>query len=216
MTIKRFIEKVLNRIEKKYLFPRFAKKHSKKLKTKEFTVISNNCWGGVLYEYYGLQKQSPTIGSYFYAEDYVRFCKDLKGYLNKELTFINPTESRHFEDLHRKGQDNVIIGKLGDVEIVFLHYADKDIILEKWKRRIQRINWDKVILKFSYQNQCSDELIKEYEQIDDYKKIILVGEKITDSDDEIIYKRRNGKVTIDEVENFTKYIDVTKIINERL
>lgn len=31
--------------------------HSKQLLNKEFTIISNNCWGGVVYEYYNVKKR---------------------------------------------------------------------------------------------------------------------------------------------------------------
>lgn len=36
-----------------------------KLKNKDFTIISNNCWGGLTYEEYGLPKMSPTVGGVF-------------------------------------------------------------------------------------------------------------------------------------------------------
>lgn len=62
----------------------------KQLKFTEFTIISNNCWGGIVYESYNLPKQSPTIGLFFMAKDYIEFLSDLKGYIYGELTFINP------------------------------------------------------------------------------------------------------------------------------
>ena len=36
----------------------------KQLKSTDFTIISNNCWGGMIYESYNLPKESPTVGNY--------------------------------------------------------------------------------------------------------------------------------------------------------
>ena len=58
-----------------------AKRRNKKLKEKEFTIISNNCWGGMTYECYNLRKDTPTIGLYFMSHDYIRFISNLKYYL---------------------------------------------------------------------------------------------------------------------------------------
>lgn len=66
----------------------------KRLKSTDFTIISNNCWGGMIYESYNLPKQTPTVGMFFMAEEYIEFLSDLKGYINGELTFINSEESR--------------------------------------------------------------------------------------------------------------------------
>lgn len=71
----------------------------KKLTNCEFTIISNNCWGGVVYEAYNLKKQSPTVGMFFMADDYIKFCKDIKYYLGQEMEFIKPEESKYVKKL---------------------------------------------------------------------------------------------------------------------
>lgn len=53
----------------------------KQLKSTDFTIISNNCWGGMIYESYNLPKESPTVGMFFMARDYIEFLSDLKGYV---------------------------------------------------------------------------------------------------------------------------------------
>lgn len=66
----------------------------RKLNNTDFTIISNNCWGGMIYESYNLPKESSTVGMFFMAEDYIEFLSDLKGYIIGKLTFIKPEESR--------------------------------------------------------------------------------------------------------------------------
>ena len=134
----------------------FAKYRASALKQREFTIISNNCWGGTIYESYNLPKMSPTVGLFIMADDYIRFCSDLKGYLAKELTFIPPTQSVHFEELQNTNNfGKYPVGLLGDVEIMFLHYHSEQEAKEKWERRCKRINWDKMIVKFNDQNGCT-------------------------------------------------------------
>ena len=38
----------------------------KKLKIKNPTIISNNCWAGIVSQYLGIKYYTPTIGLYFY------------------------------------------------------------------------------------------------------------------------------------------------------
>ena len=216
MTPKRFIEKILNRIDVKICFPLLAKHRRNKLKSTDFTIISNNCWGGKCYEYFDLPKKTPTVGGYFFAEDYIRFCKNLKYYLSKKLEIIPAQSSKYYDELAAKEETDVPVGRLDDVEIIFLHYQDTDELVKKWERRISRINWDRIILKFSYQNKCSDELIKEFLEIKEFPKFCLVGEKVTGHRDEIVFGRHQGKETVDEMENFNWYVNPTTLINDRL
>lgn len=64
-------------------------KRRKKIKYKDFSIISNNCWGGFVYQLFGLKYVTPTIGLFIVEKDYIKFCADLKGYLAKNLEFIN-------------------------------------------------------------------------------------------------------------------------------
>lgn len=131
--------------------------HRKQLINTSFTIISNNCWGGIVYEYYDVIKQSPTVGLFFMAEDYIKFCANLKYYINKKLTFIDPYQSKYYEhlkDLNAFG--NYPIGVLDDIEIMFLHYHTQEEAMEKWERRCKRIKWNKLIFKFNDQNGCTE------------------------------------------------------------
>lgn len=73
---------------------RLANQRKKELKYKDFTIISNNCWGGMIYESYNLPKCTPTVGLFFMAEDYIEFLSDLRGYVYGNLSFISPSETK--------------------------------------------------------------------------------------------------------------------------
>lgn len=146
---------------------------NKRLKDRDFTIIANNCWGGVVYEYFGLRKNSPTVGTYFFSEDYIRFVSNLEYYLSQGLKMINSSESKYHEVLEIKKQTNVPIGKLNDIEVFFLHYKTPMEAQEKWNRRVKRINWDNIILKFSEMNLCRYEHLQLFDMLP-YKKVLFV------------------------------------------
>ena len=104
------------------LNPYFAGFRRKQLMNKGFTIISNNCWGGHVYRFFAMPYDSPTIGLYFFSADYIKFVSNLRYYIEQDLTFIDYTESKYKDELLKNNQLNVPIGKLHDVEIVFLHY----------------------------------------------------------------------------------------------
>ena len=97
------------------------------------------------------------------AEDYVEFCRNISYYVTADLRFIDPKQSKHYENI--KGLNafgKYPIGKIDDIEIMFLHYHSPQEALEKWKRRCERIIWDKMIFKFSDQNGCNEKDAEEF------------------------------------------------------
>ena len=147
-----------------------ANYRKKQLKYTDFTIISNNCWGGMIYESYNLPKESPTVGMFFMASDYIRFLQHLKEYITEgELLFINPQDSSWKDEVSgdkRFGSYPVGVLKLDEmdpgVEIFFLHYKDQQQAREKWQRRCSRVNWNKLIIKLNDQNGCTEEDVKNF------------------------------------------------------
>ena len=78
----------------------------KKLKDENFTIISNNCWGGTIYESYGIKKMSPTVGMFIMPEDYLKFIANFDYYVSQPLEFIYPDHSKWKEKL--QGKSNLI------------------------------------------------------------------------------------------------------------
>lgn len=147
--------------------------NKKRIRSRDFTVISNNCWAGKLYQYLDMPYLSPTVGLYFFADDYIKFLKNLQYYMSLDLKFISFKASKHSDVLVEHNQTNKPIGVLDDVEIVFLHYKTEEEAYEKWNRRKARINWDHLIIKFSKMNLCTEEHMKEFSELPFEKKILL-------------------------------------------
>ena len=113
-----------------------------------------------------------------------------------------------------KNQLEVPIGRLDDVEIVFLHYKTKEEAIEKWNRRLNRVNYDNLIIKFSEQNLCDYEHLKAFEELS-YKKKILFTKKEYAGIKSIVLPFYKNKVSLlsDIHEYRFKMKDIMKIIN---
>lgn len=195
----------------------FANIRQQKINKKDFTIISNNCWGGMIYESYNLPKQSPTVGMYFFADDYIKFVKDLKNNLEKELIFIKPEDSKWFEEIkNNKKIGTYPIGKIDDIEIFFLHYKDEKEADEKWKRRTKRINWDNLIIKFNDQNRCNYKNVRDFYDLD-YKNKIFFTAKDWNIEEKYIkinqpFEKEFIKASYEPF-GASKYIDINQYIN---
>ena len=148
---------------------------NKKLKTKDFSIISNNCYAGIVYQYLGLKYNTPTIGLFFYAAEYIKFLENFNHYIHCSLSFIDTNKSRYYKQLCKSGYENVIIGILEDVEIVFLHYQSREEAKNKWEKRCKRLSKN-IIFKFNDQNLCTIETIKKFDELP-YKHKIFFSSK---------------------------------------
>lgn len=180
-----------------------------------FTIISNNCWAGHVYRYFNVPYQTPTIGLFIFSEDYVKFCKQLKDYLSSELKFISIEESKYKDILKERKNDNVPIGVLKDIEIVFLHYHSEDEAREKWNRRKSRMNWNNLYFKMSEQNLCSFDCLMEFDSLPTEQKVVFVS-KDYNLKSQIIFKEWEGKGEIlNDTTNFRKYINLEEFLKQK-
>ena len=153
--------------------------HRRKLKNKDFSIISNNCWGGFVYQHFGLKYTTPTIGLFIMENDYVKFCSKLKYYLSLELIFIKIEESKYYEQLTEEGKKDISypIARLDDVEVFFMHYDTEEEAIEKWNRRKERINFDKLLIKMSQRNDCDDNTIRRFCELPYKNKVCFTAKK---------------------------------------
>ena len=185
------------------------------LKDTDFTIISNNCWGGHVYRWYAIEYKSPTIGLYFFSDEYVRFISRLYYYLGCDLSFIRIEDSKYYSTLLSRNT-TCPIGILDDVEIVFLHYKSNEEAYEKWNRRKARINYNHLLFKMSEQNLCSLEALKAFDSLPYESKICFTTRKYGLSS-EILFEEAVGMDEIpNDTTNFRKRINLAHFINNEL
>ncbi len=153
---------------------RHKKELKKKLKKRDFTIISSNCWGGFVYQYAEMEYLTPTIGLYFHAPCFIRFISDLKNNLAKEITFVTASKYDTANEFRKSEKRYYPIGMLGDdIEIHFLHYKSAEEAVEKWNNRKKRINYDHLIFSFCDKFCCTPEEIKAFDDMDLDKKVFF-------------------------------------------
>lgn len=191
------IELLRTKFRNEIYIPCTRKFRRRRLSNTQFTIISNNCWGGTVYAAHNLPKQSPTVGLFFMAQDYIKFVSDLKEYLNSELSFIAPEDSK-WRDAPQVSGDSRFgsypVGILSNgnesVEIFFLHYHSEQEAKEKWERRCKRVNWNRLLVKFNDQNGCSEENLCEFLTLPYKNKIFFTCKDWNVQSEEIIKIRQ--------------------------
>lgn len=197
--IKNLFIKIRNQNERRKL--------KKKLTISDFTIISNNCWGGFVYQKYGLEYKTPTIGLYFLGDDYVKFCANLDDYLSMPLTFIPWEDSRFYSEL--KDTKPYPVGKLGDVEVYFMHYHSEEEAIQKWERRKKRINKTHILFKLSQREHCSKEVIEEFMALPYKNKVCFAYDQVPGT----IYVPELRGFSGDEQPVVSKYLDDLELLN---
>lgn len=183
-------------------------KHRMKLKNKNFTIISNNCWGGLISQKYGLPYLSPTCGLLILGKDYIKFCANLKHYLSQKLDFINFSDGK-YSHLFKDTKFPVAI--LDDIEIYFMHYHSNEEAAEKWYRRANRINFDCIIYKISERETFTPEIMQKFIELPLENKLIFASHKY--NDDTIVIPELSTFIG-DETPLIAEYFDETKYLNK--
>jgi len=66
------------------------------------------------------------------------------------------------------------IGRLGEVELHFLHYPSPDAARAKWARRVQRIRWDNLLVKICWHDDARMESwLREFDAMPFARKLSL-------------------------------------------
>lgn len=133
----------------------------KRLKNKNFSIISSNCSGTYMYYDLELPYTSPTINLSIGMNDFVRMVQNLEWYMERSLI---EAENR------REGYP---VGILSDVEIHFIHYDTFEKAERKWEERKKRINWDNLFIIGTDKDGCTYETLRSFEQLPYKNKVIF-------------------------------------------
>lgn len=154
------------------------------------TILSPNCWGGITYNSLGLEFKSPLINMYMNHEDYIKFLKKLRYYLECPLEFMEMAYDSNLKKPYP-------VVRCADIIFHFNHYQSYPEALQCWNRRKERINWDNIIAMFFDDNNI---LIEEFCKLPYENKICFTS----------YYSKNQRHITI----NFTKEKDAWEVINE--
>lgn len=185
----------------------------RRIKNKDVTIISNNCWAGIFYRNNNLEYLSPTLGLFFMADEYIKFIYNIRYYIEQDIEFIELEQSK-YKDYLRKLNYNSPIGKIDDLEIMFLHYKSEEEAKEKWNRRKKRINWNKIIYKFSDQNMCTYEHLKKFQEFNAKNKICFTTRNYENISSIAFKKYENCENVGNDIKNYKKYFNFYDFLNK--
>jgi uncharacterized protein (DUF1919 family) len=133
------------------------------------SIISNNCWGAGYYQETHQQYSTPTVGLWFYPDDYLRLLSDLRGALSRPLTVGFNSK--------RRGNSEYPVGKLGDdIEIQFMHYKDEEEVHRKWSARVARLaaSDHEILIKFDDRSGLLDHHLEQFDAIPFPRKVAFL------------------------------------------
>jgi uncharacterized protein (DUF1919 family) len=148
-----------------------------RIRNKDFTLLSNDCYGAEIYKWLKTEYKTPFVGLMLMAPCYIKFLSKPEYYCSLPVTFIDKSKYEKM-DIARAKNRLYPIALLEDIEIHFLHYTSEKEATEKWQRRIQRIDWNKIFVKFAMDKDYANEsLLKQFEQLPYKNKVCFSKEK---------------------------------------
>ncbi|OGR05357.1 MAG: hypothetical protein A2520_06505 [Deltaproteobacteria bacterium RIFOXYD12_FULL_53_23] len=171
------------------------------LRNRNFTLISNDCWGGILYSWLGIQFQTPFINLVVPPQDYITLAGDIEYFLNQDLIF------------HAEDQKNTYpVGALDGVRIHFVHDPTSHEAKLKWNRRIKRINRQNIFFKFETEDLP---LIKSFDNLAVPRKIVFTRNQSATSSSVILLQDHGveGPQLHRTCSSCLRHIDLIKWLN---
>lgn len=190
----------------------------RRLRNRSVSIVSNNCWGGFMYRYCHLPYNSPFVGCFLFAPDYIRLLRSLKGYLSAQLHFIPRSESRYTEHVSGEYPIGVLApeGAEGPVEIHFLHYPTPEAAAAAWQRRLQRFDYDNLLVKFCDRDLCTAELIAQFDRMEFPEKVCFTAKPYPGASVVVMKNQRNRECVCDEWLTSGRYYDWVSAANRLL
>lgn len=170
-SVKHFKDRCIGKIQRMKR-AKVIQKVCQQVHAQNFTIISQNCIGGVFYHDIGMQFLSPTINLYMKACDFSRFVLNLKTYIDMEL------------EMH--WLEKYPVGVLGDITIYFQHYTSCSEAKAIWEKRKARINWDKILVLSTDHEGFNKETYQLWKQIS-YPKVLFTAQEQFSKDENVVY-----------------------------
>lgn len=120
----------------------YSKHLRRKLKNHDFSLITNNCVGGVICHNLNMPFRSPTVNLWMTSNEFLRFVNDLPYYLNCPVEEIHEEGISYPIGLLRRGEETV--------RLYFMHYDSFAQAVEKWSARAKRVDFNHLYIILDY------------------------------------------------------------------
>ena len=148
-----------------------------RIRNKDFTLLSNDCYGAEIYKWLQIEYKTPFVGLMLMAPCYIKFLSRPEYYWSLPVTFIDKSMYEKM-DAARARNRRYPLARLDDIEIHFLHYTSEQEAIAKWQRRIDRINWKCLYVKFVMDKDYADAShLQQFGQLPYKNKVCFSKEK---------------------------------------
>lgn len=134
----------------------------------DFSLITNDCVGGVISHDLGEEFRSPTVNLWIPNAHFLAFAQNLEYYLSCEIK-ETPNASRSYPVGTIIPKDDQHI----PIEINFQHYPSFEDAYAKWKERSARVNYDRLYFIWHFFDDDHLERIRAFDSWDVRKLAIL-------------------------------------------
>ena len=138
---------------------RWLKQLRKRNHNHDFSLISNDCVGGVIYHDLGEQFRSPTVNLWIPNAHFLAFVQNLEYYLSCEIHEM-PDETKPYPVGTIIPKDDKHI----PIEVNFKHYPSFEEAYTKWKERSKRVNYDRLYFIWHFYDDEHSERILSFDR----------------------------------------------------
>lgn len=188
-------------------------KSRKLLENKDFSLISNNCWGSKVYQDLKIRYNTPFIGLFLFAPCYINLLSDFDK-VYSDLQFIEKSK------YNTKDRNYPIAILEQDIEIHFMHYKTEKEAEQKWNKRIKRINENNLFFQFSDRDLCTYEHLSKYDCLSHENKICFTAQKYPELKSVVHLQEFSGMPFIDNIYYYSytvkRHFDIVAWLNSGL
>ena len=135
------------------------------LRASRLSIISLNCFGGVVCNLFGMEFLSPFINMFLSEEDFLSMLEqDPRRSLTGPLKLVRTVHEENLDIMYP-------VYDLNGIELNMNHYADFKEAKSKWYERIQRINWYNLLIVMYTEDE---EVLKRFDRLPFGKKVCFV------------------------------------------
>lgn len=145
--------------------PGFTLEKYRRLQRSRPSIISMNCFGGMLSHALGLPFRSPFVNLRLSEKDFLNFLQSPRLYIDEEP---------RFEKLIGKSveaPDGYPLMSLADISLNMMHYKEAHEVIDKWNERKRRINRCNLFVTMFTEDE---KILREFDALPYGKKVCFV------------------------------------------
>lgn len=142
------------------------------MKDSNISIISNNCWGGIICRTLGIECRSPFKNLAIQEADYLKLLGRFEYYMGCDLTFLEYA-------FNTNSKKNYPVMLLDDVKVHCNHDTNPEEAAAKWNRRRAKLNYANLFVEMYTESRA---MMEAFLKIDGYKRKLCFVPFETDED----------------------------------